>query len=67
MEPYRSLFPRTGLRLPQTEHVAAGVMVLPTGTAVSQREVGMICELIGFAISNHAEIGKALHGAVRAT
>ena len=61
MEPYRSLFPHAGLLLPETDRLAARVMVLPTGTAISRREVHMICELIRFAIANHAEIADSLH------
>jgi dTDP-4-amino-4,6-dideoxygalactose transaminase len=34
MKPYRELFPHAGLVLPNTQRVAARVIVLPTGTAL---------------------------------
>ncbi len=34
MEPYRTLFPEAGGKLPATEKLCASVLVLPTGTAV---------------------------------
>lgn len=56
MEPYRSLFPDAGLLLPQTERVAARVMVLPTGTAVSLGDIDRVCGLIRFAVEHRSEI-----------
>jgi dTDP-4-amino-4,6-dideoxygalactose transaminase len=56
MEPYRSLFPDAGRLLPQTERVAARVIVLPTGTSVSADDIDRVCELIRFAIAHHREI-----------
>ena len=47
MEPYRTLFPLANLLLPQTEKVAARVMVLPTGTGVDLNAVDTIAKLIG--------------------
>src|SRR6202043_4131884 len=41
MEPYRSLFPHAGLLLPETERLSHSVLVLPTGTAVSEAEIGL--------------------------
>jgi len=46
MEPYRSLQPNAGLLLPETERVAACVIVLPTGQAVAEEAVSRICEII---------------------
>jgi dTDP-4-amino-4,6-dideoxygalactose transaminase len=59
MEPYRSLFPDAGRSLPQTERVAARVIVLPTGTSVSAEDIDRVCDLIRFAIANHREIGNS--------
>ena len=47
MEPYRTLFPLANLHLPQTEKVAARVMVLPTGTGVDLNAMDTIARLIG--------------------
>lgn len=57
MEPYRSLFPHAGLLLPETERIAARVVVLPTGTAVSVDDVGVICSLIRAALGDPARVG----------
>jgi dTDP-4-amino-4,6-dideoxygalactose transaminase len=46
MQPYRSLYPMAHLWLPQTEAIASRIVVLPTGTSVTKREIDCICELI---------------------
>lgn len=46
MEPYRSLQPNAGLLLPETERVAARVIVLPTGQTVDEETVARVCEII---------------------
>ena len=46
MEPYRSLQPNAGLLLPETERVAARVIVLPTGQTVDEETVARVCEVI---------------------
>lgn len=46
MQPYRDLYPHAGLVLPQTERVAAEVMVLPTGTAVTEADIDVIAGLV---------------------
>lgn len=58
MEPYRSLFPHAGLLLPETERIAPRVIVLPTGTAVSVDDVGVICGLIRAALGDPARVGE---------
>ena len=52
MEPYRSYFPHAHLLLPDTEKVCREVLVLPTGTAVSQRDITRVCGLIRTALEN---------------
>lgn len=54
MEPYRSLFPGSSLRLPETERVAAKVLVLPTGTSVGETEIDAICAIVRLAIEQRA-------------
>jgi dTDP-4-amino-4,6-dideoxygalactose transaminase len=56
MEPYRSFFPNAGLLLPETERLTLRVLQLPTGTAVGEKEISQICEMIGFVIENNTEI-----------
>ncbi len=46
MEPYRSLQPNAGLLLPETERIAARVIVLPTGQTVEVETVARVCEVI---------------------
>ena len=43
MLPYRDLFPWADTLLPNTNVVAARVIVLPTGTAISEAEVETVC------------------------
>ena len=46
MEPYRSLQPNAGLLLPETERIAARVIVLPTGQTVNEETVSRISKII---------------------
>ena len=46
MEPYRSLQPNADLLLPETERIAARVIVLPTGQTVEEETVVRVCEVI---------------------
>ena len=50
MEPYRSLQPNAGLLLPETERIAARVIVLPTGQMVDVETVHRVCKVIGKAV-----------------
>ena len=58
MEPYRTLYPRSGLSLQETEQLVLKVIQLPTGSAVSEQEVADICGLIQFIVDNGKEISK---------
>jgi dTDP-4-amino-4,6-dideoxygalactose transaminase len=60
MEPYRTRYPDAGLKLPQTEQLAARVMTLPTGTAVGPAEISKICEIIKRAVAHGPEIHERL-------
>lgn len=60
MEPYRSLFPHAGLLLPETEKLAARIMLLPTGTAVNADEISRVCAIIRMAVENGPEITDRL-------
>ncbi len=50
MEPYCSYFPHARLLLPETERLAARVMVLPTGTAMNPEKVGRLCGILRAAV-----------------
>lgn len=60
MEPYRTLFPNVGARLPVTESVVERVLVLPTGTAVSAADIAAICQLLRLALENPTELSQVL-------
>jgi dTDP-4-amino-4,6-dideoxygalactose transaminase len=66
MEPYRSYFPHAKLLLPETEKLAARIMVLPTGTAVSTNEIDKVCEIIRTASANSNAVRRALKQAAGA-
>jgi dTDP-4-amino-4,6-dideoxygalactose transaminase len=67
MEPYRSYFPHAGLLLPVTERLTQQVMTLPTGTAVTPRDVSRICHVVRFAIEHSAEIERRLQESEEST
>lgn len=61
MEPYRSLQPNASLLLPQTEKMAARVIVLPTGQSVSPEMVQAVCGIIKTALKQAEQVRFALH------
>jgi dTDP-4-amino-4,6-dideoxygalactose transaminase len=54
MKPYRDLYPHAGLLLPNTESVAARVLVLPTGTTVDVEQIALITAAIRLLITGGA-------------
>jgi len=56
MQPYKALFPHAGLLLPNTERLAARVIMLPTGSAVATGQVEAICDLLKYALGHADEI-----------
>jgi dTDP-4-amino-4,6-dideoxygalactose transaminase len=52
MEPYRSYFPHAGLLLPETEKLGQRVLVLPTGTAISEEDIFTISNIIKMTMSH---------------
>jgi dTDP-4-amino-4,6-dideoxygalactose transaminase len=54
MEPYRSAQPEAASRLPETERLAARVLVLPTGTSVGEAAIDAICAVVRVAIEQGA-------------
>ncbi len=60
MEPYLSKFPEAGQLLPETEKVAARVLVLPNGTAVGPDDIAKLCNIIRAVVSNGALVKKEL-------
>jgi dTDP-4-amino-4,6-dideoxygalactose transaminase len=60
MEPYKTLYPDAQLLLPQTESVAARVLTLPTGQAITPEIIRGICAIIGTVLENASEVRKRL-------
>lgn len=52
MEPYRSYFPHASLLLPETEKLGQRVLVLPTGTAISEEDIFTITSIFKMAMSH---------------
>lgn len=51
MEPYRSLYPDAGARLPHTERLASRLLSLPTGTAIDLDDIPVICSIIELVVA----------------
>jgi dTDP-4-amino-4,6-dideoxygalactose transaminase len=60
MEPYRSLQPKAAMSLPHTEAVAARVLLLPTGQAMSASRTKLLCQIISNALESAPAIRRAL-------
>ncbi len=60
MQPYRVLYPNSDRQLEQTERVSAGVIVLPTGTAVSPSDIGVVCGILHSAVYYAEQIQATL-------
>jgi dTDP-4-amino-4,6-dideoxygalactose transaminase len=56
MEPYASTMPDVGSRLPNTERLCERVLALPTGTAMTDDDVTMVCELVRAALADPKRI-----------
>jgi dTDP-4-amino-4,6-dideoxygalactose transaminase len=52
MQPYRELYPHAGLLLPNTEKVAARVVVLPTGTTMDKEMINDVTAVIRVLIED---------------
>ncbi|HEV3469266.1 MAG TPA: DegT/DnrJ/EryC1/StrS family aminotransferase [Pyrinomonadaceae bacterium] len=62
MEAYRGDPRYAGLSLPATELVSSRVLVLPTGAAVGEAEIGLICDALRVAVGGAGEVARALRG-----
>jgi len=65
MEPYRSLYPYAGHLLPETERMAEQIVVLPTGTAMTVKDIGKVCGIMRAAFAQAPAIRKALSERVK--
>jgi dTDP-4-amino-4,6-dideoxyglucose len=64
MEPYRTNSP--GLQLPKTDSLAERVLCMPTGTAVDEGDIEIICQILRLAIDNAGEVRALLNTPERA-
>ena len=62
MEPYRSSAAHASLKLPVTERLCRQVMVLPTGTAVSEDAIDRVCAVIRTALAEAGAVRERLTG-----
>ena len=60
MEPYASEYADAGRSLPVTEALSGRVLCLPTGTAVTARDIVSICEVIRLAVQHGEELSEEL-------
>ena len=60
MEPYATLYPDAHKHLPETERLAARVLTLPTGQAVSPDDIRIVCDLIRTAFQHGKEIRELM-------
>jgi dTDP-4-amino-4,6-dideoxyglucose len=60
MEPYKTLDPGAGRRLPETERLARCVLVLPTGPTVDAAAIDTICRVIRLSVKHGAELKRRL-------
>jgi dTDP-4-amino-4,6-dideoxygalactose transaminase len=60
MEPYRSIYPQSGEKLPVTEGLAERVLQLPTGTSIEPEQIAATCQLMRLAVSQGEAISRRL-------
>jgi dTDP-4-amino-4,6-dideoxygalactose transaminase len=60
MEPYRSLFPDAGRRLPEAERLVQRVLALPTGTSIDVEAVAVLTDLVQRALAEGPRLRSAL-------
>ena len=60
MEPYRTLFPDASGHLAITEAITDRLVILPTGTGVSEDDVASICDIIDLALARGRELVERL-------
>jgi dTDP-4-amino-4,6-dideoxygalactose transaminase len=60
MEPYRSLYPEAGARLPFTNNLVTRTLSLPSGTAVNEDDIRSVCQIIRLAVANGDEVAQRL-------
>ncbi len=62
MQPYRSFFPHAGLLLPNTIALCKRVLLLPTGSAVDEKDVEQVAQILRFVALHSAEVSERSGG-----
>jgi dTDP-4-amino-4,6-dideoxygalactose transaminase len=62
MEPYQSDYPDASRILPETERLAAQVLVLPTGTALEPEDIARIGQILRIAVRDAPAVRLRLAG-----
>lgn len=60
MEPYRSYIPYWGQLVPVTENLVQRCLALPTGQAVSEQDVRVLCSIIQLALREGASLKELI-------
>lgn len=60
MQPYAGLFPLAGRTLPNTEALASRVMILPTGQALTEDDIGLLVARIAAILRQPEAVREAL-------
>lgn len=64
MEPYRTAHPDAAAFLPNTIRLSDESLILPTGTAVNNTDINMICDIIRLAVSSAEEVQRGARAAL---
>jgi dTDP-4-amino-4,6-dideoxygalactose transaminase len=56
MEPYRTMFPDAGARLPVTNELTQSILCLPTGTSIDAESIARVSSIIRLAVAHAAEV-----------
>ncbi len=67
MEPYRSRIADMNLMLTNTRHLGARVLALPTGTAIGNKEISNICQILRLATTGGNITNEMLYQNLRAS
>lgn len=60
MEPYRSFQPHAHLVLPETEALCQRVLLMPTGTAIGEKEIAIMAGIITTALEHAEQVRQSL-------
>lgn len=56
MEPYRTMFPEVGARLPVTTELTRSILCLPTGTSIDEEMIARVTAIIRLSVAHAAEV-----------